>query len=109
MMAEMHMGQNISGEPTIQNGTRHTGDRSCCQFGSPTRRRFMAAAGAWGAMATLPEGIALAQTTSNLIDTHHHFYPPDYQKAWLDWEDARKVPHFPSQVAWTRAKTTEEM
>jgi 6-methylsalicylate decarboxylase len=44
-----------------------------------------------------------------LVDTHHHFYPPAYQKAWLDWEDQRKIPHFPQQVAWTREKTVEEM
>lgn len=69
----------------------------------------MTAVGAWSATAILPGGIALGQMTSNLIDTHHHFYPPDYQKAWLDWEDARKIPHFPTQVAWTRAKAIEEM
>ena len=69
----------------------------------------MAAAGAWGTMATLSGSLALGQTAPGLIDTHHHFYPPDYQKAWLDWEAARKLPHFPTQVAWTRAKTIEEM
>src|SRR4051812_15276429 len=91
------------------NGAHGAGDCPCCRFGRPSRRRFMAAAGAFGAAAMLPENIALAQTASNLIDTHHHFYPPEYQKAWLDWEDARKIPHFPTQVAWTRAKTIEEM
>ena len=35
------------------------------------------------------------------IDTHHHFYPPEYQKAWLDYEDKRNIPHFTRQVAWT--------
>jgi predicted TIM-barrel fold metal-dependent hydrolase len=44
-----------------------------------------------------------------VIDTHHHFYPPAYQKAWMDWEDARKIPHFASQVAWTRDKAVEEL
>jgi hypothetical protein len=44
-----------------------------------------------------------------LIDTYHHFYPPAYQKASLDWEDQRKIPHFPQQVAWTREKAIEEM
>ena len=58
----------------------------------------MAAAGAFGATAMLPESVALAQMASNLIDTHHHFYPPDYQKAWLDWEDARKIPGVGPQV-----------
>src|SRR5207302_6375133 len=46
---------------------------------------------------------------AKVIDTHHHFYPPAYQKAWLDWEDARKIPHFKTQVAWTRDKAVEEL
>ena len=105
----MQMSQDMSRELTTDNGTHHAGDCPCCQFGRPSRRLLMMAVGAWGATAMLPGGIALGQTTSNLIDTHHHFYPPDYQKAWLDWEDARKLPHFPTQVTWTRAKTVEEM
>ncbi len=44
-----------------------------------------------------------------LIDTHHHFYPPEYQELWLGWEDARKIPHFPGQVAWSKAKAIEDM
>jgi predicted TIM-barrel fold metal-dependent hydrolase len=27
----------------------------------------------------------------------------------MDWEDKRKIPHFPGQVAWSRAKTIEDM
>src|SRR5262249_52137119 len=34
---------------------------------------------------------------------------PEDQKAWLDWEEARKLPHSPTQVAWTRDKAIEEM
>ena len=44
-----------------------------------------------------------------IIDTHHHFYAPAYQKAWLDWEDARELPHYPSQVSWSPEKSVEEM
>ena len=44
-----------------------------------------------------------------LIDTHHHFYPPEYQKLWLDWEETRKLPHFPGQIAWSKAKAIEDM
>ena len=42
--------------------------------------------------------------SSNLhyrVDTHHHFYPPAYQKAWLDYEDKRNIPHFTRQVSWS--------
>jgi predicted TIM-barrel fold metal-dependent hydrolase len=100
------MAQHTAREPTTDDGRQRVSDSPCCH--SPSRRRFMAAVGAWSA-AMLPGGGVLGQAASSLIDTHHHFYPPDYQKAWLDWEDARKLPHFPTQVAWTRAKTIEEM
>src|SRR5207247_3738437 len=54
--------------------------------------------------------LVLEQSESRrLIDANHHFDPPAYQKAWLDWEDQRKIPHFPQQVAWTREKAVEEM
>src|SRR5467141_2139559 len=75
-----------------------------------SRRKFLAGAGALGAASVLPGHGARAQGAgAKVIDTHHHFYPPAYQKAWLDWEDARKIPHFKSQVAWTRDKAVEEL
>ena len=37
----------------------------------------------------------------NWIVTHHHYYPPEYQKAWLEWEEQRRIPHFTQQVAWS--------
>ena len=46
---------------------------------------------------------------AKLIDTHHHFYPPTYQKAWADWEDQRKIPHFGVQLAWTQENDLEAM
>ncbi len=46
---------------------------------------------------------------SKLIDTHHHFYPPAYQKAWADWEDQRKIPHLGNQLAWNRDQDIEAM
>jgi hypothetical protein len=57
----------------------------------------------------LPTFAARGQRKPALIDTHLHFYPPEYQKLWLDYEDARKQPHFPGQVAWTRSKLIEDM
>jgi len=87
-------------------GLRHFAGCQCC--GSVSRRGFMAGAAAFGAAAALP-GSTFAQAKPTLIDTHHHFYAPEYQKAWLDWTEARKIPNFPSQVAWTREKSIEEM
>lgn len=78
----------------------------CCT----SRRGFLAAAAAFGASVALPAMPAVAQPTSTkLIDTHHHFYPPEYQKAWGEWEDKRKIPHLGVQLAWTREHAFEAM
>ena len=75
-----------------------------------SRRQFLASAAALGAATVLPGTKTPAQAAPDkLIDTHHHFYPPAYQKAWSDWEDAHKIPHFGVQLAWTRDKDIEEM
>jgi 6-methylsalicylate decarboxylase len=75
-----------------------------------SRRRFLTAAAALGATALLPAGKPVARAApAKLIDTHHHFYPPAYQKAWGDWEDQRKVPHLGVQLTWTRDKDLEAM
>ena len=72
---------------------------SCCG----SRRQFLAGAAALGATAMLPGGETPTQAApAKLIDTHHHFYPPAYQKAWAAWEDQRKIPHLGVQLAWTR-------
>jgi 6-methylsalicylate decarboxylase len=79
--------------------------------GTASRRTALAGLGARGAAAALGgDGPALGQgTRPTLIDTHHHFFPPEYQKAWLDWEDARQLPHFANQVNWSVTKAIEEM
>ena len=70
-----------------------------------TRRQFIAAIGALGAAALVPGCAAVREARERrLVDTHHHFYAPEYQKAWLDWEDQRKIPHFQSQVSWSVPK-----
>ncbi len=83
--------------------------RGCGCGKLPSRRQVLSGLVAAGAVAALPGGLALGQGKPALIDTHHHFYPPEYQKLWLGWEDAHKLPHFSGQVAWSRAKTIEDM
>src|SRR5258708_7073187 len=64
-----------------------------------SRRRFLAGAGAIGAVSVLQVRGARAQASkAKVIDTHHHYYPPAYQKAWIDWEDTRKIPHITTHV-----------
>src|SRR5262249_61938079 len=67
-----------------------------------SRRRFMAGAAAFGAAAVLPH--AAHGEAARLIDTHHHFYAPAYQKAWLDSDGAPKNTPFPRQGALTPRK-----
>jgi predicted TIM-barrel fold metal-dependent hydrolase len=95
--------------------------RSTIAFGEPgqftgygcwhaSRRQFLAGATGTGAAALLSQSEARAQSAPpKLIDTHHHFYPPAYQKAWAGWEDQRKLPHLGVQLAWGRDKAFEEM
>jgi predicted TIM-barrel fold metal-dependent hydrolase len=73
-----------------------------------SRRRFMQSLGALGAAGMLPAALA-APAKPKLIDTHHHFYAPAYQKAWLDWEEKRGIPHFAQQVGWSREKAVEDL
>ncbi|OGA13958.1 MAG: hypothetical protein A3H32_15585 [Betaproteobacteria bacterium RIFCSPLOWO2_02_FULL_63_19] len=44
-----------------------------------------------------------------IIDTHHHFYAPEYLRAWNDWEDKRNIAHAPAVANWTPVRTVEEM
>jgi 6-methylsalicylate decarboxylase len=88
--------------------SKHSSTCICCGPSS-SRRGFLAGLGALGLASALPTVAARAQAKPELIDTHIHFYPPEYQKLWLGYEDAHKQPHFPGQVAWTRDKMVEDM
>jgi predicted TIM-barrel fold metal-dependent hydrolase len=80
------------------------------EHGRSSRREFLAAGSALCAAATLANHRhAIAADGSKLVDTHHHFYPPPYQKTWADWEDQRKIPHFGVQFAWSREQDIEAM
>ena len=46
---------------------------------------------------------------TGLIDTHHHFYAPEYEAAWIEWDQQRNIPHHPVQAVWSPAKSLEEM
>ena len=52
---------------------------------------------------------AIAQTSSTsspeVIDTHHHFFPPEYQQAWKDWANQRKIPLVGDQGIWSVEKS----
>ena len=73
------------------------------------RRRVLAGLGAAGVAAALPAPAVLGQSAPRLIDTHHHFYPPEYAKAWADWDAARKLRPFPGVAGWTPSRSLELM
>jgi len=73
------------------------------------RRQLLQGIGGLGLFGALIGESALAQGNAGLIDTHHHFYPPAYQKAWFDWEDKRNIPHFSQQEKWTREGAVADM
>jgi 6-methylsalicylate decarboxylase len=93
---------------TLLSRRGHFPTCACCATAGLSRRQFMAGTVASAVTGALPVSRASAEAPS-LIDTHHHFYPPEYQKLWLAYEDARKIPHFPGQVAWSKAKAIEDM
>ena len=80
-----------------------------CDSTAVTRRRFLAGAGAAGAAAMLPAPAVRAQAGKTLIDTHCHMYPPQYMKMQHEFEDARKIPRYPSVDAWSVSKLVELM
>ncbi|MGE0744241.1 MAG: amidohydrolase family protein [Rhodospirillales bacterium] len=83
-------------------------DHDGCKHGA-SRRHFLAAVGGLGIASLMPATLASAQGAARIIDTHHHFYAPDYQKAWVEWNEKHKVPNFPTQMSWSPAKAIEEM
>jgi 6-methylsalicylate decarboxylase len=80
-----------------------------CESGNVSRRQFLTGIGAAGAATIFPAPAVRSQPASELIDTHHHFYPPSYQQTWKEWEAARKIPAFPGVFDWTPAKSVELM
>jgi len=91
------------------NESRHDSGRwSYACTGHASRRGFLAGAAAFGATALLPGGDKPAQAApARLIDTHHHFYPPAYQKVWGDWMTQRKLATRGVQMDWTAEQDAE--
>src|SRR3981081_2207265 len=75
-----------------------------------SRRHVLAGGAAVSAASFMPAGRVHGKSAApRVIDTHHHFYPPGYQKAWLDSEEGQQIPHFANQVGWTREKAVEQL
>ncbi len=72
---------------------------------SNSRRRFIGSMAAAGAAAMLPSDFVTAQDRRPLIDVHHHFYPPEFNKAVGAFSGG--LP--PVTAKWTPAATIAEM
>jgi len=70
-----------------------------------SRRRFLGSMAAAGAATMLPAGLASAQAKGPLIDVHHHFYPPEFNKAVGAFAGGIA----PQTAKWTPASTIAEM
>ena len=81
---------------------------SACDTGGISRRGLLAGLGAAAAAATLPAPSVHAQART-LIDTHHHFYPPNYLAMQKEYEGKRNIPAFPGVFDWTPARAIENM
>ena len=74
-----------------------------------SRRNILFGLGALGAAAVVPKSVFGQGTATGVIDTHHHFYPPEYLKTMIAWEQQRKLFSLPAHAAWSPAKSIEEM
>lgn len=76
-----------------------------------SRRRFMRSLGALGAVSLLPSCAAPGprRARAPLVDTHHHFFAPEYLRTQVEWENRRKIPPNPAVSGWSKTRTLEEM
>jgi 6-methylsalicylate decarboxylase len=77
-----------------------------------SRRRAVTSLAALGASAILPGGALLAQPAAarNMIDVHHHFFPPAYRDALVDFAKDHQGYGVPPFVrTWTPERTLEAM
>ncbi|HXS42148.1 MAG TPA: amidohydrolase family protein [Stellaceae bacterium] len=76
-----------------------------------SRREFIA--GLAAASVAASAGAAFAQSAKpshhGVIDTHHHFWAPEYKKLSMEWDDAHHSRHAPTLVSWTPEVTLAEM
>jgi predicted TIM-barrel fold metal-dependent hydrolase len=79
--------------------------------GAPSRRQIIAGAAALGASALLPRAAAAqAPQKPYRVDTHYHFFPPDYLEPLAEWGRRSGFTGLQGpQANWSVAKALEEM
>ena len=82
---------------------------SCGCVRPHSRRDFIKAATAIGVASALPGCASMAASAPRrVVDTHHHFFPAEYEQLWVGWQKANKVP-VSLQPGWTPARSLEMM
>ena len=76
-----------------------------------SRREFIAGLAAASVAASAGASFAQSAKPSHhgVIDTHHHFWAPEYKKLSMEWDDAHHSRHAPTLVSWTPEVTLAEM
>lgn len=77
-----------------------------------TRREFLAGAAAAGAIAALPSAGGAQNASAKhrgVIDTHFHFWAPEYRQLNEEWSNAHHATPDPRAAAWTPQIALEEM
>jgi 6-methylsalicylate decarboxylase len=106
-LRKQHQVREAGGAPSAapQDQRRRFLGCSCCR---PSRRQFLAGATAFAATAAALGANKVQAAPVKLIDTHHHYYPPAYQKAQIEWEDRHKIGRGVHD-SWTRQQDIEAM
>jgi predicted TIM-barrel fold metal-dependent hydrolase len=80
-------------------------------FGDANRRQFLTglAAASTAAMLPLAESLAQPAAPHGLIDTHHHFYSPEYKQASDEFNSQFHIPPIPLVSSWTPEQSIAEM
>ena len=80
-------------------------------FSGTSRREFLSGMAAATATALVPGAELLAQPAKprGIIDTHHHFYAPEYKQASDEFSAQFHIPPTPLVSSWTPEQSIEEM
>jgi len=81
------------------------------RFGTHNRRQFLTGLAATSAATIISsrETLAEAGAPRGIIDTHHHFYPPEYKQASTEFNTQFHIPPLPLTDSWTPEQSLAEM
>lgn len=82
---------------------------SCDCIPQQSRRSLFKALGALSVAGALPGCASMSvPAPRRVVDTHHHFFPAEYERLWIGWQRDNKVP-VSIQPGWSPANSLELM